>query len=202
MSRRVRNSIISRPEPLPPVQGPGGLYVPQGRLQINDRGKSTQELFHTLYVRPTEQDYKNTGFTRYIVQERRTKKIIETSQSRFTQLTGNEYVGVQVPWKILGPLNTVLFNGKVFKGTTNQNLETLSIIERTVPEIRQYLNDPGQYTRTPAQVAAIEQATGNRVILRVADFVLLKYDTTTNTQGPDATTGYVLPGYVIVGYVL
>jgi hypothetical protein len=99
-------------------------------------------------------------------------------------------------------LSDVSYNGALIRGTTRQNLEFLTQAEETIPEIKQFLKDPGQYNRTPARVTAIEQSTGNQVVLRTSDFVLLNYNTTIDTQVPVAIVTYVLPGYVITGYVL
>jgi hypothetical protein len=187
-----------RPDPLPPVQGPGGLFTPQGRLAFQDRYQTVEDLFHTLYLPPTEQDYTNTGFTRYVVQDRSTRQMVETNQSRYIQLLREGYIGVEVPWKILGPLNNILFNRTLIRGTTQQNLQTLKRVESFIPEIQQFLNNPGQYTRTPERVEAIELATGNKVVLRTSDFVLIGV----TPDVPVDTTTYVLPGYVVVGYVI
>jgi len=183
----------------PSVSGPGGLYIPDGRTPPADRGKSIPELFHTLYLPPSEADYLVTEFTRYIVQNPSNRRIIETTSFRFDRLVSTgEYIGVTVNWKILGPLLDVTYNGALIRGTTQQNVEVLSEAENTIPEVKQFLTDPGQYNRTPARVTAIEQATGNRVILRTSDFVLLKFNI--NIPPPPALT-YVLPGYVVIGYV-
>ena len=196
--------VPSIPRPvISPVQGPGGLYVPDGRIPPSDRGKSVPELFHTMYLPPSEPDYSATEFVRYIVQNPINRRIVETTQVRFNRLVSTgEYIGAPLTWKILGPLSDVSYNGALIRGTTRQNLEFLTQAEETIPEIKQFLKDPGQYNRTPARVTAIEQSTGNQVVLRTSDFVLLNYNTTIDTQVPVAIVTYVLPGYVITGYVL
>ena len=188
----------------PSVQGPGGLYVPEGRIPPADRGKTTADLFYTMYLPPSEADYQNTQFTRYIIQRRGTRQIIETTQARYNRLlAAGGFAGVQLTWKIIGPLNDVTYDKGLIRGTTVQNIEAMVQAESTIPQIQQFLTDPGQYTRTPERVIAIEQATGNKVILRTEDFVLLRY----RNLEPFSTTEiviptYVAPGYVITGYVL
>jgi hypothetical protein len=156
-----------------------------------------------MYLPPSEPDYSATEFVRYIVQNPISRRIVETTQVRFNRLVSTgEYIGAPLTWKILGPLSDVSYNGALIRGTTRQNLEFLTQAEETIPEIKQFLKDPGQYNRTPARVTAIEQSTGNQVVLRTSDFVLLNYNTTIDTQVPVAIVTYVLPGYVITGYVL
>lgn len=184
----------------PAVQGPGGLYVPEGRIPPVDRGKAPADLFHTIYVSPSEEDYKTTQFTRYIVQRRGSRQIIETTQARYVRLLGaGGFAGAQLTWKILGPLNNVTYNKSLIRGTSEQNIQGMIQSESTIPQIRQFLTDPGQFTRTPEKVIAIELATGNKVILRTEDFILLKFKVIPKDVNNIGT--YVFPGYVITGYV-
>lgn len=202
-----RKKTLPTPPSIPrlvtaPVQGPGGLYIPDGRIPPADRGKSIPELFHTMYLPPSEPDYSATEFTRYIVQNPINRRIVETTSFRFGRLISTgRFIGVPLTWKILGPLIDVTYNGALIRGTTQQNIQALTEAEDTIPEVKQFLTDPGQYTRTPARVVAIEQATGNKVVLRTSDFVLLKFDTTVPLQIGISQETYVLPGYVITGYV-
>jgi hypothetical protein len=103
---------------------------------------------------PTEEDYNQTYFTRYILKYKLSSSpiFIEVNKSTYFQTIssqdGEYFDNIEVLWKISGPFydekeNNILIRGGIY----NSNLRSIELSEQKIPGISNYLNNLLLYTR-------------------------------------------------------
>jgi hypothetical protein len=103
---------------------------------------------------PTQQDYQQTYFTRYILQYKLSSKPIYVEVNKNTYfgiLNSNEskyFNMVEVLWKIYGPLYDKKENGILIQGgIIDSNLRSIQEANKTMPGIADYLNNLTLYAK-------------------------------------------------------
>jgi hypothetical protein len=103
---------------------------------------------------PTQQDYQQTYFTRYILQYKLSSKPIYVEVNKNTYfgiLNSNEskyFNMVEVLWKIYGPLYDKKENGILIQGgIIDSNLRSIQEANKTMPGIVDYLNNLTLYAK-------------------------------------------------------
>jgi len=104
---------------------------------------------------PTNEDYIQTYYTRYIIEYKLSSKlfIVETSKSTyFTYFNSsfNSYFNfAEVLWKISGPLYDVKENGVLIQGgVIDSNLRSINTASNKISQISSYLNDLTLYYKS------------------------------------------------------
>jgi len=105
---------------------------------------------------PTEKDFKNGQYVRYFLRLRTstlTTDIIEVTKPQFTLYNkvgqGIEfelYTGVQVPWKLTGPLTDVKLEFGIDSGVSDTNRRTVLRLDQSMPGLKNFLTDYTEYT--------------------------------------------------------
>jgi hypothetical protein len=97
---------------------------------------------------PTQEEYQQTYYTRYIVQYKLSSNPIYTEvnkNSYYSLQNSNEskyFNSVEVLWKIYGPLYDVKQNSVLVKGgIVDSNLRSIQEANKTMPGIANYLNN-------------------------------------------------------------
>jgi hypothetical protein len=103
---------------------------------------------------PTQQDYQQTYYTRYIVQYKLSSKpiYVEVNKNTYFSIlnsTESKYFGmVEVLWKIYGPLYDKKENGVLIQGgIIDSNLRSIQEANKTMPGIADYLNNLTLYAQ-------------------------------------------------------
>lgn len=120
---------------------------------------SPQEDFPPFneYILPTEQDYEQRVFTRYLLRNEETKRVVETSKKQFEQKRNLPNIQpIEVEWILTGPIEdrtvgTNVVNGEVrpikVKGVRTRNLETVQELEKSFRGISLFLDDPLKFVK-------------------------------------------------------
>lgn len=153
-----------------PNDGPNDLLIPfVGLSEDIDRttNKSTYDIISndiqafalkkTLpvpvhYPVPTEQDYLNLSFTRYLTRERLTGKVFEISQQTYTALVNKEtkyyypgYEVVKLDWTLVGPLEDTRNGSYIIPGAASKNAKSRELADKTLPGAAKFLNNLVQF---------------------------------------------------------
>ena len=116
-----------------------------------------QEAFTPDFIMPTEQDYTNGFFIRYIlkptigVNNIQSLNFIEVKSNKFTQVSQNPdlkalYKLTSLIWKLTGPLYDVYKdNIRISSGIIDTNKRSILDAEKTLPNLSLYLIDPLQF---------------------------------------------------------
>jgi hypothetical protein len=116
-----------------------------------------QETFTPDFIMPTEQDYTNGFFIRYIlkptvgVNNIQSLNFIEVKSNKFTQVSQSPdlktlYKLTSLIWKLTGPLYDVYKdNIRTASGIIDTNKRSILDAEKTLPNLSLYLIDPLQF---------------------------------------------------------
>ena len=109
-------------------------------------------LYKGDFVTPTEEEYNNGYFTRYIAQLKLSVSpyIIEITGDNYAKLTQTEdkffYNTVEMLWKLIGPLDDVFEdNIRIEAGVRDTNLRSLQEAEKKIPGISKVFSNPLQF---------------------------------------------------------
>jgi hypothetical protein len=113
---------------------------------------SAPTLYKGDYIEPTENDYNNGYFTRYVIKLKSSKLpyIIEINFDNYNKLTRTSdkfyYDTVQMLWKLTGPVDDI-FEGNIrtIAGVRDTNLRSLQEAEKTIPGVSRIFTDPLQF---------------------------------------------------------
>jgi hypothetical protein len=102
--------------------------------------------FKNSNVKPTDKDYKKGIFTRYIVQDKRNKEIIEVTEDKFANLSRQNYIrSVKLEWILSQPLEDLNEGPYIYFGARTQNKESVDKAEKVIKGISQFIFNYGQF---------------------------------------------------------
>lgn len=91
-------------------------------------------------------DKTNGYFIRYFLQDKRTKKIIEVKQNKYTEMIKENYtVGTNIKWIIKAPAENIQKNGFTYIGASQKNKEAVEIAEKTVIGIKNFIKSYDEF---------------------------------------------------------
>lgn len=97
-------------------------------------------------ITPTEEDYKKGKFLRYIIQDKRNKKIIEVSLKNFNLLKSERYTeSIVIEWTLEKPLENLNKGPYIYFGAKAKNKEAVLEAEKTIQGLSSFLNNYGQF---------------------------------------------------------
>jgi hypothetical protein len=118
-----------------------------------------QETFTSDFIMPTDQDYTDGFFIRYIlkptvgVNNIQSLNFIEVKSNKFTQVSQNSdlktlYKSINLIWKLTGPLYDVYKdNIRIVSGIIDTNKRSIQETEKLIPNLSLYLIDPLQFAK-------------------------------------------------------
>jgi len=128
----------------------GKTFNSKSKKLIDLRGGPDE---HTLTAKfksdrivPTEEDYKKGTFKRYIVQDKRTNKIVEVSYKNYIKLSNELYTeSVVISWELSKPLENLNKGPYIYFGAKAKNKEAVLEAEKTIQGLSSFLNNYGQF---------------------------------------------------------
>lgn len=115
----------------------------------------TTSLLKSDFILPTESDYNNGYFVRYIAELKNSKQpyIIELNYDNYKNLTldknlATQYNNVTLLWQLVGPILDIYQNNiRVTSGIKDTNLRSIQEASKTIKNISTYLTDPTQFMK-------------------------------------------------------
>jgi len=101
------------------------------------------------YIQPTDQEYERGSFTRYLLRNEISKRVVEVSKKQFDQKRNLLNIQpIEVQWILTGPVEdrTVMGNVPV-KGVRTRNQDTVNRLKEEFRGIELFLNDPLKFVR-------------------------------------------------------
>ncbi len=99
-----------------------------------------------FFFKPTDDDYKVKGSSRFFVKKVNDTKIIEVNYQMFENINSNLYTGITIYWHISGPKNDVYIKGKLqMAGVEDLNKRIIKQSEKLMPGIKNKLINPLQF---------------------------------------------------------
>ena len=96
--------------------------------------------FSNNLIKPTEKDYENGKFTRYFIQDKRNKSIIEVNRKNFLKFNREVYVKtLSLDWILSSPLENINKGPYIYFGARAQNKETVEKAEKVIKGINQFI---------------------------------------------------------------
>tara|TARA_A100001201_G_scaffold27427_3_gene30131 strand:+ start:2060 stop:2596 length:537 start_codon:yes stop_codon:yes gene_type:complete len=82
--------------------------------------------FTSEFVLPTEIDHEKGFFTRYFLQDKRNKKIIEVNKDKFDYFKNFRYItSLEVEWLLTNPIENIEKGPYIFFGSAAKNKENI-----------------------------------------------------------------------------
>lgn len=104
------------------------------------------------YPVPTEQDYLNLSFTRYLAREKVTGRVFEISQQTYNSLVNQEttyyypgYDTVKLNWTLVGPLEDTGSGTYIVPGAASRNAKSRELADKKLPGAAKFLNNLAQF---------------------------------------------------------
>lgn len=114
----------------------------------SDSHTSTIPGFQTQLNIPTEKDYSKGFFTRYFVQDKRTKKMIEVGKEKYDKLSSLSYVKtVLVDWNLTSPAQDVKKGPYIYFGSASKNKEAIIEAEKTIPQLSSMIKNYAEFVK-------------------------------------------------------
>jgi hypothetical protein len=102
--------------------------------------------FKNNHIKPTKKDYENGKFTRYFVQDKRNKSIIEVNRKNFLKFKLEVYVKtVSLEWILSSPLENINKGPYIYFGARAQNKEAVEEAEKDIKGISQFIINFDQF---------------------------------------------------------
>ena len=97
---------------------------------------------------PTELNYKDGYITRYFLQDKRTKSIIEAKKKKYLELKKFQYIqSIKVKWNLTAPAENINEGPYVFFGSASKNKELILDAEKTIEGLSNSINNYGQFVK-------------------------------------------------------
>jgi len=112
---------------------------PEPLFPITEEVTPSIELFINYYPQPTQQDYERGFFTRYFVQVRSSKKVIEVRKDQFDTVSLRSYNRQSTSWELTGARLTRYPESERSEAAVMINGETITRLNETFPGLDQFV---------------------------------------------------------------
>ena len=97
---------------------------------------------------PTELDYKNEFITRYFMQDKRNKSIIEVKKKKFEELNKFQHIqGIKIKWNLKAPAENINQGSYIYFGSAAKNKELILDAEKTISGLSKTINNYGEFVK-------------------------------------------------------
>ena len=115
-------------------------------LRLGDLTNDSPLVLKNDLIRPTEADYINEKFTRYFIQDRRTKAVVEVNKQNYKRFNPLSYtLSVKVSWVLKGPVGNVNKGPYIYFGAASQNKVEIEKAEKTIKGLSQIVKNYGEF---------------------------------------------------------
>lgn len=122
---------------------------------FDDHGELVQPSSDIIY--PTPNDYKKGYFLRYFIRDNRENKLVEASKEMYNRYKTELYMtGAEVKWILDKPVKDIFNQGYLYKGAATRNRENILQASQTMPELREYIRDYGEFANIESDVEGYE----------------------------------------------
>lgn len=98
----------------------------------------------------TATEIRSTFVTRYFVQMVSTKKIYEVDKKQYQTFSSNPYyITIQLPWVIVGDLDTKTLNNTIILGVADKNVNITDYYNQKMVGLKKKLSNPLEYYVQP-----------------------------------------------------
>ena len=111
--------------------------------------------------KPSQQDLEKGVTKRYLIQDKKNNKIVETDKETYLQAQ-QELVNrtfVELDWIVKGPAEDQMIGGYFFKGAATRNEQTIKQLEKTIPGVSTYITNYGDMVVEPTGTEVLQQET-------------------------------------------
>lgn len=114
---------------------------PEPLFPITEEVTPSIELFINYYPQPTEQDYERGFLTRYFVQARSSKKVLEVRKNQFDTVDTGSYNREAITWELTGSRLTQFPVAQRSNAAVLVNAENLRRLEERFPGVSEFVFD-------------------------------------------------------------
>lgn len=137
----------------------GISFVPPVQYDNLIKNKNVYELRTTIPVPPympipTQEQYVDGYLVRYFVQHKSSGEVLEVSRDVYSELAKKtskyhhpSYFLGSSRWRLRGPVADKEINGYIVEGASKENEFFLEELQKSLPNIRTYLTDPGEFVK-------------------------------------------------------
>jgi len=124
------------------------LFPANTEEQVDLRTGETPGKFSSDIIIPTEKDYQEGFFTRYFVQDKRNKAIIEVNFASRAKMLKLPYTKVQeVKWILKGPAEDIKHGPYIFFGAASQNKENIAQAEESIKGLTLFIKSYSEFVK-------------------------------------------------------
>ena len=115
-------------------------------LRVSNEFTNKPLRFKNDIISPTELDYKKGTFSRYFIQDRRNKKIIEVNVENYQRFLSKKFTkGIEIEWILSGPVENINKGPYIYFGAASKNKEKVLEAENTIKSLSKVVNNYGQF---------------------------------------------------------
>ena len=138
---------------------PDQFYINKNEYDLLRKDESGYRIRATISIptkveAPTDAEYSRGIYIRYFAQHKQNGTILEVSSKTFSDLAKKSpkyhypsYLIRSSPWIIRGPVANQDINGYIIQGAKARNEIIVDQLEKSLPNIRNYLTDPTQFVK-------------------------------------------------------
>lgn len=98
--------------------------------------------FASDIIAPTESERKRGRFTRYFLQDRRNKKIVEVKKAKYDEYLPIKYVqNLTLVWLLQGPSQDIYHKNYKYEGAATKNEKTVVSADNTMKGLKEFIKD-------------------------------------------------------------
>lgn len=113
---------------------------------INKKQKVRTPKIYSEKVEPNSGDYTNGTWRRYLLQDKRSKKIVEVSKQKFDSYKNVSYiVNEYIDWILKGPSGNVVVKKYTYYGAAHRNKEAALKLEEKMPGVSEFFKDYSKF---------------------------------------------------------
>lgn len=122
------------------------------RFYLDDEYTSEAVERHYIFANdviiPTKEDYENTYFTRFFLEHKVSKVIIEANREKYNYYAGEKYINsISLTWRLFGPKKDENKGIYIQFGAESDNLKSIKEAAKTIKSLPSFVKDYGQFVR-------------------------------------------------------